>query len=84
MVTWNANSKGSGQSNMTDTKITNAEIPSEEGKRSLKNLQDALLHVEYSEMENGDRKYTNNKNLDKLVLPLLQDLQLQVRRIARK
>lgn len=86
MLDWSANSKEFGQSNMTDTKnntkITNAEITSEEGKRSLKNLQDALLHAEYSEMGNGDRKYTNNEILDKLVLPLLQDLRLQVRRIA--
>lgn len=69
---------------MTDTKVTNAEITSGGGKRSLKNLQDALLHAEYSEMENGDQKYPNSKNLDKLVLPLLQDLQLQVRRIVCK
>ena len=68
---------------MTDAKITNTEITSEKGKRSLKNLQDALSHAEYSEMENGDRKYSN-KSLDKYVLPLLQSLQLQVCRIACK
>jgi len=68
---------------MTDAKITNAEITSEEGKRSLKKLQDALSNAEYSEMENGDRKYAN-KSLDRYVLPLLQSLQLQVCRITCK
>lgn len=62
---------------MTEAKITSTEITSEEGRKSLKELQDALPSVEYSEMENGDRKY-KNKGLDKYVLPLLQSLELAV------
>lgn len=60
---------------MTNAKITNAEI-SEEGKQSLRNLQEALLQAEYTEMDNGDRKYSN-KSLDKHMFPLLQSLGLQ-------
>lgn len=60
-----------------ETKIINTQISSEGGKQSLKNLQEALLQAEYSERDNGDRKYSN-KSLDKHVLPLLQSLQLQV------
>ena len=60
-----------------ETKITNAEISSEEGKRSLQKIQDALLEAEYSEMDNGDRKYLN-QSLDTYMLPLLENLKLQV------
>lgn len=66
-----------GQPSMTEVKIRSTEIISEEGKRSLQELQNALLNAEYSIMENGDRKY-NNKDLDGYVLPLLQSLELQV------
>jgi peptidyl-tRNA hydrolase len=64
---------------MTEAKITRNEISSEEGKQSLKELQDALSHTDFSEMENGDRKYDNTA-LDKYVLPLLQSLGLEASR----
>lgn len=68
-----------GRNSMTEAIIKSTEISSEEGKQSLKELQDALLHTEFLEMENGDRKY-DNKALDNYVLPLLQNLGLAVSR----
>ncbi|KAL3469049.1 hypothetical protein BJX99DRAFT_88820 [Aspergillus californicus] len=62
---------------MTSAVVRVANIESEDGRKSLEQLQNTIGSADVVNAESNGNKQYSNKSLDNLILPLLRSLELQ-------